>query len=50
MALECLCDFMSEPTFLVEIYVNYDCDVHVSRGVPFLWRWMEHLLNLYSLF
>lgn len=24
---------MSEPTFLVEVYVNYDCDVHVSPGV-----------------
>lgn len=39
MALECLCDFMSEPTFLVEMYVNYDCDVHVSRGVQQSWFW-----------
>lgn len=29
---------MWEPTFLVEVYVNYDCDVHVSGEVSF-WRW-----------
>lgn len=31
MILECLCDFMADPTFLVELYVNYDCDAEVSR-------------------
>lgn len=30
MTLECLCDFMCEPTFLVEVFVNYDCDLQVS--------------------
>ncbi len=32
MALECLADFMSEPTFLVELYVNYDSDVKVRSS------------------
>lgn len=27
--LECLCDFMSDYTFLVELFVNYDCDIEV---------------------
>ncbi|CAN0546840.1 unnamed protein product, partial [Ectocarpus sp. 12 AP-2014] len=31
MALECLCDFLAEPTFLVEMYVNYDCDIQRSN-------------------
>ncbi|CAN0573574.1 unnamed protein product, partial [Ectocarpus sp. 12 AP-2014] len=36
MALECLCDFLAEPTFLVEMYVNYDCDMQASFTL--LWR------------
>lgn len=31
MILECLCDFTSDPTFLVELFVNYDCDVEVGH-------------------
>ncbi|CAN0115263.1 unnamed protein product [Discosporangium mesarthrocarpum] len=27
MILECLCDFVAEPAFLSDIYVNYDCDL-----------------------
>lgn len=30
MTLECLCDFMAEPMFFLEIYLNYDCDVQVG--------------------
>ena len=38
MVLEGLCDFMSEPTFLVELYVNYDCDLQVSLALDVVLR------------
>lgn len=42
MVLECLCDFMSEPTFLVELYVNYDCDSQVRSPLyPLIRPWKQ---------
>ncbi|CAM9457727.1 unnamed protein product, partial [Ectocarpus sp. 6 AP-2014] len=44
MALECLCDFLAEPTFLVEMYINYDCDTQAS--FPLLWRPRSNLTEM----